>query len=291
MSRGVLLLVAALLLGGAAIVMLTDGGESEGPSHATSPARAHGNAQPKSAEPLTAGPGTSSSSRSEPMAPAAAEPAARLLAATERLGALRRILAQGRLQEDGESRDERKRLIAWLRQEAQSSEGASTLLALLAREADAQTAVRLGRALRNARFDGMAADLSRRATEARGALERRGAVIALEHRPPEQWFDAVATAYRSDDDGAVREEAANVLGRALVDRMQRSHHDRIRATLATGLGSGGAEQRLRTLTALMADRTPPAELRARVQDLRDDDDPRVGREARALLRVWETRTR
>lgn len=282
--------MAALLLGGAAIVVLMDDGEREGPSPAAESTPDDDSSALEPAEPLTAGPANSSPGP-ESVEPTDPDQSPRVLAATGRLGELRRILAQGRSAEADEQRDQRKRLIAWLRQEAQSSEGASALLDLLAREEDEATAVRIGRALRNARFDGMAADLSRRATEARGALERRGAVIALEHRSPEQWFDAVATAYRSDDDGAVREEAANVLGRALVDRMQRSHHDRIRATLATGLGSGDAEQRLRTLTALMADRTPPAELRARVQDLRDDDDPRVGREARALLRVWESRSR
>ncbi len=295
MSRGPTLPVAAVLLGSAAILLVV-GSNDEGALRTEGsrgpPASSLAGDVPGRAPDLLRGEAEASRDRDRAETSSPDSEADRRRRHKELVGtleSLRTALAQPikRGEADDERKRTRRRLIEALRRQAQSVEGAWALLDLLAAEQDERTAVRLGRALRNARYGEIAGELGRRAIEGSSALERRGAVIALDLRSPEQWVEPVTLAYERDADGAVREEAANVLGRALRDREQRSLHDQIRKTLVAGLDAEDPAHRLRTLTALMAEARPDAAMRERVEAMRQDEDGRVQREAAALLRVWD----
>ena len=189
----------------------------------------------------------------------------------------------------GDGRDARREALAELRTQARNIDGAWALIGRLERATDEQTALRLGRVLRDAKQEEVARALAARAVDAPSALTRLAAVVALELRAPEVWFEAVQGAYLADADARVRTEAARLLGRALQDRAQAAVHAQARDTLVKGLESPDADQRLRSLTALMVDPRPrPGDLEA-VRARLEDGDPRVQREARATLRLLEGR--
>lgn len=98
-------------------------------------------------------------------------------------------------------------------------------------------ALELARILREAENPEVVKALRKRAVHSDSALARRGALLALEGRAPTAWWEPVTRAYKDDPDASVRQEAADVLARALANPAYRSIHAAVRMTLIQGLGN------------------------------------------------------
>ena len=60
-------------------------------------------------------------------------------------------------------------------------------------------------------------------------------MLALEGREPEIWWEPVTRAYKDDPDASVREDAAEILARALASPRYAAIHATLRMTLIQGL--------------------------------------------------------
>ncbi len=96
-------------------------------------------------------------------------------------------------------------------------------------------ALDLGRALRAAASPEVIKTLRYRATHGPTALARRAALLALEGREPDLWWEPVTRAFHDDLDPTVRQAAADFLARALADERYVAIHPTLRMTLVQGL--------------------------------------------------------
>lgn len=207
----------------------------------------------------------------------------------ERLARLKTLLAISKKDETEAERDERHALLASLRQDALHEDSALDLASRLESESDPKLALRIGRALAASQLPVVTEALLRLADEGATGGARRAALAGLETRPADVWWGPVTTAFSSDGDDDVRTEAAEILSRSLADPADAAWHVRARATLQEGLGSADADQRVRSLTALMTDPAPTAADLDKVRALKDDEDAAVVAEAAAAERVIEAR--
>lgn len=175
----------------------------------------------------------------------------------------------------------RSALIEALRREPA---GWRTVLAAIDASSD-EAAVALARALRYADAPGLEAALAERARAAPSPIHRLAAIVALEGREPEAWFVPVRDAFRADADARVRDEAGNVLARALADRGQSSHQAAVRDVLLADLSSSDPRQRSRAVLGFLADREAPEDVRRRLSALSADPDPTVRADVASVLRV------
>jgi len=98
-------------------------------------------------------------------------------------------------------------------------------------------ALELARVLRDAGNPEVIKALRVRATRGKTAVARRGALLALEGREPSVWWEPVTRAYKDDPDAAVRQDAADLLARALANPRYASIHATLRVTLIQGLAN------------------------------------------------------
>jgi len=176
----------------------------------------------------------------------------------------------------------RTKLIQLLKRRPELADG---LLAEMTRVEQGRVVRQLGQTLRFVRSDAVVEELRRRALRGPRPADRQAALLGLEGRPWEAWHDVAKQAYDGDVDAAVRDTAAAVLGRGLLDRRLRARHDELRATIARGLDSRRPADRVRALEALLHDRYGGDELAVLVGPLRKDPDPHVRAAAERLLRV------
>jgi hypothetical protein len=146
-------------------------------------------------------------------------------------------------------------------------------------------AIRLARILRYAEHPELLQEMKERVTNGSTPLQRRTAMLVLETRNHALWLDPVSTAYISDGDVSVRDEAGGVLARSLADRKHLSVHNRMRATIQVGLDSNEPEVRIRSLRTMLGDRRPrPTDLE-RAKAMLDDKNGDVRRAAVRTVRV------
>lgn len=261
-----------------------------------------------------AGAATAGSGSARDGAQAAAEREARLarlrggLAEVARLDALE--AAQKDLMRKGASGPEESRRLDAIKDQQDAAEDAATQAATdlvdalqrdpalvddaLARmaQAPAEEARRLGRCLRFVEDPALVARLATLARKAPEAHHREAALHALDLRPVEQWLPVASAALEQDPDGRVRRTAAHMLGTSLADPATRGSRREIRASLRAALESPDAAQRSRAVLALALDRDAPADLRQRLEQMRQQDpDERVRGDAQAVLRAWQRPSR
>lgn len=182
----------------------------------------------------------------------------------------------------------RTRLIELLKRRPELADG---VLAEMTRVEQGRVVRQLGQTLRFVRSGEsgesgeLVEELRRRALRGPRPADRQAALLGLEGRPWEAWHDVAKQAYDGDVDAAVRDTAAAVLGRGLLDRRLRARHGELRATIARGLDSRRPADRVRALEALLHDRYGGDELAVLVGPLRKDPDPHVRAAAERLLRV------
>ena len=143
--------------------------------------------------------------------------------------------------------------------------------------------------LRFARSAEVVTELQRRAREGARPIDRRAALLALETRDPDAWLAPATDAYNEDPEPKVRDTAADVLARGLVDRRYRSVHDEARATIATRLESPEPADRIRALRVLVFDRYGGAKTFALVEPRLKDRDPGVRQVAEVVARALSRR--
>lgn len=156
-------------------------------------------------------------------------------------------------------------------------------------EEDDEVGVRIGRVLRASDDPAFLAEMRGQATGAERPLSRRAALLALEAKPVELWLRPTASGFRDDPDPNVRDEAAGLLSRSLVDRRFVRNHRKIRATIQAGLTDADPAGRIRALDAMLSDRTASAQDLERSRALLDDPDPTVREAAQRLVRVMAHR--
>jgi|GEM_PF-4190767 len=215
------------------------------------------------------------------------------LALIARVAELRELLG-GRPEDD----DDREAEDAWLRR----LQGVLASLSDAARHSPAaarwlweqveieerdEVGVRLGRALRASDDPAFLAEMQGQATGAERPLSRRAALLALESKPVELWLRPTASGFRGDPDPNVRDEAAGLLSRSLVDRRFVRNHREIRATIQAGLTDADPASRKRALDAMLSDRTASAHDLELSRALLDDPDPSVREAAQRLIPVMQ----
>lgn len=232
-------------------------------------------------------------------APRESSPAmrARREAMLEIVATLSVALANEREIEDTETEEEEKireqrwsEMVGELKSAVRSvPELADVLYSEIDRTEDDAMAIRLARILRSAEHPEFVERLQSDATGSENARRRRMAVAALEQRDAEVFLEPVSTAFTKDPDPLVRDEAAGVLSRSLMDRRYIRSRVEMRTTLQSALDSDSAADRARAVRALLADpRAGPDEL-ARIRALAGDPDAGVRREVQRAIRVMQPR--
>ncbi|MEM8886029.1 MAG: hypothetical protein AAGD14_18335, partial [Planctomycetota bacterium] len=154
---------------------------------------------------------------------------------------------------------------------------------------DEKMASRFARMLRWNEDADFVAEMRDLALEGESARERRTALLALESKSVDVWWEPAVKAYRVDASPAVRDEAAGVLGRHLSDRRYVRTHAGIRSVLKEGTESDEATDRARALRSMLADRTATEAELDWARALRHDPDETVRREVDRFLRVQTAR--
>ena len=152
---------------------------------------------------------------------------------------------------------------------------------------DADFAIRLARILRKSDDKTFLSEMSRRVTEAVDPMARRTALLVLESKAPALWLQPVSETYLTDSEPTVRDEAAGVLGRSLVDPGYVSNHREIRATIQAGLDDIAPAVRTLALNSMLADRTAGMQDLERARALLNDSDEGVRNAAQCTVRVLE----
>lgn len=222
---------------------------------------------------------------------------ARLKSMMETVAALDAALAVERTVEETETNaEEALREEAWSRMvdEVKNAVRSIPALATALYESTAETesdamAIRLARILQSAAHPEFVDRLRVDAVDAAEPRRRRMAIVALEMRDAKVFLEPVASAYAQDADPLVRDEAAGVLSRSMMDRKHVRSHVEIRTTVQSALASDTPADRARAVRALMADtRAGPDELK-RIQALAKDPDADVRREVQRAIRVLTPR--
>ena len=96
-------------------------------------------------------------------------------------------------------------------------------------------ALEFARVLRAAVHPDVVKALRVRARQGSTPLARRAALLALEGRESDAWWEPVTRAFLEDADPDVRSEAADILARALADPAFAEVHAELRTILVEGL--------------------------------------------------------
>lgn len=164
------------------------------------------------------------------------------------------------------------------------------LLALIDQESEAPRLDRLGRLLRRVDSPALGAELLTRLDRVDDPAGRRLALQALEASRQELPIGRVTAILGQPEDPPLRDLAAEVLGRALLDPARAGDRGPILVALEEQLGAEEASDRLRVLRPLRLLRQPPAELLGTLRALHADPDPRVREELDLLWRLWHLPT-
>ncbi|MDF1700357.1 MAG: hypothetical protein P1V36_04290 [Planctomycetota bacterium] len=98
-----------------------------------------------------------------------------------------------------------------------------------------QQALEFARTLQAAVHPEVVKALRVRARTGTTPLARRAALLALEGRDADVWWDPVTLAFCEDADATVRGDAADILARALADPRHAAVHAALREILIRGL--------------------------------------------------------
>ena len=230
------------------------------------------------------------------MPPLAPERRESLLAEIERMGEA--LSVEREVEETETEEEEQVREAAWsamidrLIQRVRSDpRQAQLMLETMDGLEDEAHAIRLARILRRANHPAFVAAMVERATTGGSPMKRRTALLTLEARDAKVWMEPVSRAYTHDADASVRDEAAGVLQRSLIDRKHFAVHGEVRDTIQSGFEADDPATRVRALNAMLGDRRATPRDIDRIKALTKDADPSVRAAATRALRILEPRTR